>query len=1033
MILDELYNSASGKRTIKMARFFTFFDQHKEGLGEQLLGSCRELLELNRRIIGVESYLIMNNDSWLEERLAWDYGLFDALWLECTPLFNFEPTLSPNMKLVILLNNTKNDLLNLSGSLIRARKERKLALSKNIFKAEREGDHELAMGLRESLDTLNAVEIDLYNRKVDARDPFWEANNTKSFSEFFNYGAKASLSELNSVGKHDAGTKCFDYYKNVFGEKKLNSNVTIESFLEDIPRDSIPKLNQADRTALEVGFTNVEILNQLKSMKEGKSVGLDGISTTFLKHVIPLNIEIVNRCFNDCYLNGGNLDSSLKSIYIKLIPKNNADHSTFKGWRPISIISNIQKLYCKVIYARLEGVVDNLSQKGQYAYRKSRDISDVRLNLIELVDSLKKSGTGALLLSLDFSSAFDVIEHAFIKEMLTFYGFPENFISAMGGYLSNNVAGIILDDGNMTEFFKILRGSGQGNPLSCLIFILSVNFLMIKLNLSPNLSRFSHKVQNIAEIIDRCFGYADDLCTLLNPCKQDIFELGRIFEMFEGLSGLSLNKKKTAICCINNSWDMFPQLRDTIVNAGYSLGGENITLLGHQINLNGESSVLNNWNNVIRSVNSTLFKARSLNLCTLGKVTVVKSFILGKIAYTGRSIPLPQDVEETLKVKIHAFLNEGGCRFSSESIFKSKESFGLGIPCVKSFCTSLLVKNLSRFLTNDEVWGKILKSKFYLNKPDRCLTNSNLSSSLHDGALAFVSMGIKYYNLFPKKAPLFFSPVVKSWCPFNEMSGPPLSLRAPGDSERASRMSISKLNSIISNREGIINFLGYDPGNAHILRLMGVSVVIKIKLREDLSEKNVCFIHFLSHAKSSRALRTCFDSTLTVKSSPIDDYLGRVIGRSFNSNYLFKVFSKQVLTLRTRNSFLLLQLNKLKSKAQRAHFADVTPNCVACGEQENTAHLIYNCLHFQDCILNTSRFFGFQKIEILAAMEGEGRAGIVETIIMGSCILAALISSSRNKKVSTAMIINLAKSTLCIFSKKFNQVKNLVKRYPNWL
>ena len=445
--------------------------------------------------------------------------------------------------------------------------------------------------------------------------------------------------------------------------------------------------------------------------------------------------------------------------------------------------SNMQKLYCKVIYARLEGIVDKLSQKGQYAYRKSRDISDVRLNLIELVDSLRKSGTGALLLSLDFSSAFDVIEHSFIKEMLHFYGFPEHFISAIEGYLSNNVAGVRLDDGSMTEFFKILRGTGQGNPLSCLIFILSVNFLMIKLNWSPTLSRFVHKVQNITEITDRCFGYADDLCTLLNPCEQDIYELNKIFEKFKCLSGLSLNRKKTVFCCINNSWDMLPQLRDTIVNSGYSLGGENITLLGHQINLNGESSVSINWNNVIRSINSTLFKARSLNLCTLGKITVIKSFILGRIAYTGRTIPLPQGVEETLKIKIHTFLNEGGNRFAGAAIFRAKESFGLGIPCIKNFCSSLLVKNLSRFQTNNEVWGEILKNKFYLNKPDRCLTNSNSSSSLHDGALAFVSMGIKYYNLYPKKAPLFFSPVVKSWCPFNDIGGPPLVLRAPENSD----------------------------------------------------------------------------------------------------------------------------------------------------------------------------------------------------------------------------------------------------------
>ena len=153
------------------------------------------------------------------------------------------------------------------------------------------------------------------------------------------------------------------------------------------------------------------------------------------------------------------------------------------------IISNVNKLYCKVIYARLEKITDRLVEPGQYAYRKSKDISDVRLNIIEIIDSLRKANEKALLLSLDFSAAFDSISHLFIRETLKLYGFPVSFINAIEGYLKDNVAGILLEDGSMTDFFDILRGTGQGNPLSCLIFILAINLLMIKLNYSPRISQ----------------------------------------------------------------------------------------------------------------------------------------------------------------------------------------------------------------------------------------------------------------------------------------------------------------------------------------------------------------------------------------------------------------------------------------------------------------------------------------------------------------------------------------------------------------
>ena len=205
-------------------------------------------------------------------------------------------------------------------------------------------------------------------------------------------------------------------------------------------------------------------------MKLGKSVGLDGISTEFLKLVVPENLDLFRKCFNDCVLNGSKLDASLKSAYIKLIPKSKADHGQLKGWRPITIISNVNKLYCKLIYARLEKITDRLIEPGQYAYRTSKDISDVRLNLVEIIDNLRSADKKAFRISLDFSPAFDSTSHSFTKETLTIYGLPSPFIDAIEGYLKDNVAGILLEDGSLTEFFDILRGTGQGNPLSFLIF-----------------------------------------------------------------------------------------------------------------------------------------------------------------------------------------------------------------------------------------------------------------------------------------------------------------------------------------------------------------------------------------------------------------------------------------------------------------------------------------------------------------------------------------------------------------------------------
>ena len=100
-----------------------------------------------------------------------------------------------------------------------------------------------------------------------------------------------------------------------------------------------------------------------------------------------------------------------------------------------------------------------------------KDISDVLLNLNELVHSIKSAGDSKLLLSLDLSSEFDSLDHNFICDVLRLLNFPPFFITVIRNYLKDNLSCIILDDNTFTDFFKVIKSTGQGNPLSCLNFV----------------------------------------------------------------------------------------------------------------------------------------------------------------------------------------------------------------------------------------------------------------------------------------------------------------------------------------------------------------------------------------------------------------------------------------------------------------------------------------------------------------------------------------------------------------------------------
>ena len=143
----------------------------------------------------------------------------------------------------------------------------------------------------------------------------------------------------------------------------------------------IKTLSEGEKGVLSRGFNRAELIDCVANFKTEKSTGLDGITPKLLKEIVPLCVDFFLKCFNDNYLNGKQFDKSLKSSYIRLIPKAGKDLSKITNWRPITIISTVNKLYCKLIYNRLEPITDKILEEGRGAYRPSCDLSDVFLNL----------------------------------------------------------------------------------------------------------------------------------------------------------------------------------------------------------------------------------------------------------------------------------------------------------------------------------------------------------------------------------------------------------------------------------------------------------------------------------------------------------------------------------------------------------------------------------------------------------------------------------------------------------------------------
>ena len=113
-----------------------------------------------------------------------------------------------------------------------------------------------------------------------------------------------------------------------------------------------------------------EILETIKKLKNTNSTGYDGFSTKFVKLSAPLLAPALEQLFNLTISTGVYPDNLKIAKVIPIFKK--ANSTSVNNYRPISILSPINKIFEKILYARLMTYIDRskLLYKYQFGFRK---------------------------------------------------------------------------------------------------------------------------------------------------------------------------------------------------------------------------------------------------------------------------------------------------------------------------------------------------------------------------------------------------------------------------------------------------------------------------------------------------------------------------------------------------------------------------------------------------------------------------------------------------------------------------------------
>lgn len=221
----------------------------------------------------------------------------------------------------------------------------------------------------------------------------------------------------------------------------------------------------------------IEVQNLINSLSNSKSTGPHSIPVKILKLLIQDISKHLTDLFNLSFSTGV-FPSILKTSKVVPIFKNKGSPTDVSNYRPISLLSNLDKLIEKLISKRLVEFLDNhqLISKHQFGFRSKHSTEHALLSLTETIRRSLDSGQFSCGVFIDLQKAFDTVDHDILISKLKHYGIRGIASKWFRSYLTKRKQFVEIS-GYKSMIAEILFGVPQGSVLGPLLFLLYINDL----------------------------------------------------------------------------------------------------------------------------------------------------------------------------------------------------------------------------------------------------------------------------------------------------------------------------------------------------------------------------------------------------------------------------------------------------------------------------------------------------------------------------------------------------------------------------
>lgn len=282
-----------------------------------------------------------------------------------------------------------------------------------------------------------------------------------------------------------------------------------------------------------------ETIKAISTQKNDKAPGSDLVTNELLKMTLPVIAQKFTEIFNEIIETEKIPEDWTKSTIILLHKK--GDKGDIANYRPISLMSNVYKVFSKIILSRIAITLEENQPKEQAGFRRSFSTIDHIHTLRQILQKYKEYNKIYYLGFVDFNKAFDTLEHGYIWDALKTQGVQLKYVRILQNVYTKSTGQVKLE--TLGDEFPIKRGVRQGDPISPTLFAAVLE--MIFRNLDWRNNGININGENLSHL-----RFADDLIIFSNNSKSLETMLQQLAnESYK--AGLTMNLNKTKI--ISNS------------------------------------------------------------------------------------------------------------------------------------------------------------------------------------------------------------------------------------------------------------------------------------------------------------------------------------------------------------------------------------------------------------------------------------------------------------------------------------------------